>query len=131
MANISSIHICALKTSAMLHNERRKEMSHVRSDLTRLNEKWENPLYEGKSIENIRKDIEEKYYRSVHQRMQKKSVPLREGVVNIRKALPSKIYAIWQKDFSRILVSRPYPSTHTGMRDTRKKANGCPISMPT
>ena len=85
MANISSIHICALKTSAMLHNERRKEMSHVRSDLTRLNEKWENPLYEGKSIENIRKDIEEKYYRSVHQRMQKKSVPLREGVVNIKE----------------------------------------------
>lgn len=85
MANISSIHICALKTSAMLHNDRRKEMSHVRSDLTRLNEKWENPLYEGKSIENIRKDIEEKYYKTVHQRMQKKSAPLREGVVNIKE----------------------------------------------
>ena len=85
MANISSIHICALKTSAMLHNERRKEMSHVRSDLTHLNAKWENPLYEGKSIENIRKDIEEKYYRTVHQHMQKKSAPLREGVVNIKE----------------------------------------------
>jgi hypothetical protein len=86
MANISSIHICALKTSAMLHNERRKEMAHVRSDLTRFNEKWENPVFEGKSIENIRKDIEEKYYKTVHQRMQKKSVPLREGVVNIKES---------------------------------------------
>ena len=86
MANISSIHICALKTSAMLHNERRKEMAHVRSDLTRFNEKWENPLYDGKSIEKIRNDIEENYYKHVHQHMQKKSVPLREGVVNIKES---------------------------------------------
>ena len=86
MANISSIHICALKTSAMLHNERRKEMAHVKSNLTRFNEKWENPLYDGKSIEKIRKDIEEKYYKHVHQHMQKKSVPLREGVVNIKES---------------------------------------------
>ena len=85
MARISSIHICPLKSSAMFHNDRRKEMPHVRGDLTHLNEKWENPLYEGKSIGEIRKDIEQRYFENVHQRMQSKAVPLREGVVNIRE----------------------------------------------
>ena len=85
MARISSIHICPLKSSAMFHNDRRKDMPHVRGDLTHLNEKWENPLYEGKSIGEIRKDIERRYFENVHQRMQAKAVPLREGVVNIRE----------------------------------------------
>ena len=85
MSNISSIHICPLKSSAMFHNDRRKEMPHVRGDLTHLNEKWENPLYEGKGIGEIRKDIERRYFDNVHQRMQAKAVPLREGVVNIRE----------------------------------------------
>ncbi len=85
MSRISSIHICPLKSSAMFHNDRRKEMPHVRGDFTHLNEKWENPLYEGKSIGEIRKDIEQRYFENVHQRMQAKAVPLREGVVNIRE----------------------------------------------
>lgn len=85
MARISSIHICPLKPSAMFHNDRRKDMPHVRGDLTHLNEKWENPLYEGKNIVEIRKDIEQRYFENVHQRMQAKAVPLREGVVNIRE----------------------------------------------
>lgn len=69
MARISSIHICPLKSSAMFHNDRRKDMPHVRGDLTHLNEKWENPLYDGKSIGEIRKDNEQRYFENVHQRM--------------------------------------------------------------
>jgi hypothetical protein len=85
MGNISSIHICPLKPSAMLHNERRKQMGHVREDLKHLNETWINPAYKGKSLGEIRKDIGQRYFEHVHQRMQSKAEPLREGVVNIRE----------------------------------------------
>ena len=85
MGNISSIHICPLKPSAMLHNERRKQMGHVREVLKHLNETWINPAYKGKSLGDIRKDIGQRYFKHVHQRMQSKAEPLREGVVNIRE----------------------------------------------
>lgn len=80
----SSIHICAAKSSAEIHNDRRKDMAHIRKDLTPLNEKWNNPLYKGKTMAEIRKDIEVRYKQSTHQTMQKKANPLREAVVNIK-----------------------------------------------
>lgn len=81
----SSIHICAAKSSAEIHNERRKDMAHIRKEFTHLNEKWVNPAYEGKSMSEIRKDIEDRYKLHTHQTMQKKARPLREAVVNIKK----------------------------------------------
>lgn len=72
----ASIHINPIKSSSEIHNKRLKDFDYIRKDLSEKNEMWEE-----RSITEVRKEIEEKYFRSVGQKMQKKATPIREGVV--------------------------------------------------
>lgn len=75
----ASIHIEPIKSSSETHNKRLKEFDYIRKDLGIKNEKWEE-----RSISEVRREIEEKYFRSVGQKMQKKAEPIREGVVLLK-----------------------------------------------
>ena len=72
----ASIHINPIKSSSEIHNKRLKDFDYIRKDLSEKNEMWEE-----RSITEVRKEIEEKYFRSVGQKMQKTAEPIREGVV--------------------------------------------------
>jgi hypothetical protein len=72
----ASIHINPIKSSSEIHNKRLKDFDYIRKDLSEKNEIWEE-----RSITEVRKEIEEKYFRSVGQKMQKTAEPIREGVV--------------------------------------------------
>lgn len=76
----SSIHFEPVKTSSEIHNYRLKDFDYIRKDLKNLNESWT-----GETIPNIRKNIEERYFATVRQKMQAKATPIREGVLNIEK----------------------------------------------
>jgi hypothetical protein len=76
----SSIHFEPVKTSSEIHNYRLKDFDYIRKDLKHLNESWT-----GDTIPNTRKNIEEKYFATVRQKMQAKATPIREGVLNIEK----------------------------------------------
>jgi hypothetical protein len=79
------MNIQPLTNASEIHNTRRKELDYVRHDLTHLNESWVDPRYEGKTVDEIRKDIAKRYLATVGQKMQKRAEPLREGVVVIDK----------------------------------------------
>ena len=64
--------------SSERHNRREKELSYVRSDLTRLNESWEIA-----TITDRMAAIKATYKKSTGQNMQRKATPIREGVVVI------------------------------------------------
>ena len=73
------IRIEACKTeSCERHNRREKELTYVRSDLTRMNESWEIA-----TISDRLASIKETYKKSIGQNMQRKATPIREGVVVI------------------------------------------------
>lgn len=75
----ASIHIEPIKTSSEVHNNRLKEFDYVREDLSEKNERWKE-----RGISEVRKEIEEKYFRNVGQKMQKTAEPIREGVVLLK-----------------------------------------------
>ena len=75
----ASIHIEPIKSSSEIHNKRLKEFDYIRKDLSEKNEKWEE-----RSISEVRREVEEKYFRNVGQKMQKKATPIREGVVLLK-----------------------------------------------
>ena len=73
------IRIEACKTeSCERHNRREKELTYVRSDLTRMNESWEIA-----TISDRLASIKATYKKTTGQNMQRKSTPIREGVVVI------------------------------------------------
>ena len=73
------IRIEACKTeSCERHNRREKELTYVRSDLTRMNESWEIA-----TISDRLASIKATYKKTTGQNMQRKATPIREGVVVI------------------------------------------------
>lgn len=75
----ASIHIEPIKSSSEVHNNRLKKFDYVREDLSEKNEKWEE-----RGVSEVRREIEEKYFLNVGQKMQKKAEPIREGVVLLK-----------------------------------------------
>ena len=74
----TSIHISPVKSSSEVHNFRDKDLDYVRKDLTHLNESWSC-----ESIQSRLSTIKDKYKATTGQTMQKKAVPIREGVAVI------------------------------------------------
>lgn len=74
----TSIHIKPVKKGSEQHNNREKNLSYVRSDLSSMNEH-----YSICSITDRLADIKERYHRTTGQRMQAKATPIREGCVVI------------------------------------------------
>lgn len=72
----SSMHIRGVSPGSESHNERKKELSYVRSDLTHL-----NSSFKVCSISERRKEISQKYQETTGQKMQAISKPIREGVL--------------------------------------------------
>lgn len=75
----TSIHIKAALGSCTKHNRREKELEHVRSEFSHLNEYWEGDDYSRRLA-----TIKERYFKTVGQKMQSKATPIREGVVVIQ-----------------------------------------------
>lgn len=76
----SSIHVRAATPGSESHNQRKKELSYVRSDLTHL-----NSSFKVCSIAERRKEISLKYQKTTGQKMQAISKPIREGVLLLDK----------------------------------------------
>ena len=77
------IRIEACKTeSCERHNRREKELTYVRSDLTRMNESWEIA-----TISDRLASIKATYKKTTGQNMQRKATPIREGVVVISPSI--------------------------------------------
>lgn len=74
----SSINFKPVKSFSESHNLRKREMPHIYSDLTENNESWS-----GDRIASRRSEIEELYQAQVKQRMQAKSTPIKEAVLNL------------------------------------------------
>ena len=82
MHKLSSINIKPVSGNSEKHNERTgKRLDYVRYDLTNQNVSWSI-----ESLGNARKRIEETYRNSTGQKMQARSTPIREGVVNLGKS---------------------------------------------
>lgn len=80
----TSIHFEPVKPGSEIHNWRMKDLDYVIKELTPNDEHWVDPRYEGKTLTDIRKDIEQRYQAHVGQKMQAKAVPLREAVIVIK-----------------------------------------------
>ena len=80
----TSIHFEPVKPGSEIHNWRMKDLDYVIKELTPNDEHWVDPRYEGKTLTDIRKDIEQRYQAQVGQKMQAKAVPLREAVIVIK-----------------------------------------------
>ena len=80
----TSIHFEPVKPGSEIHNWRMKDLDYVIKELTPNDEHWVDPRYEGKTLAEIRKDIEQRYQAHVGQKMQAKAVPLREAVIVIK-----------------------------------------------
>ena len=80
----TSIHFEPVKPGSEIHNWRMKDLDYVIKELTPNDEHWVDPRYEGKTLADIRKEIEERYQAHVGQKMQAKAVPLREAVIVIK-----------------------------------------------
>lgn len=74
----SSIHIVPVKGSSEKHNQRAKELSYVRSDLSRL-----NSSFVVKSISEAKAFAEKNGKEKTGRAMQAKATPIREGVLLI------------------------------------------------
>ena len=83
MGNISSINIKPVKDNSQIHNERLGELNYVYSELTKDNETWKS-LEKG-DISSRLASISALYKKQVGQKMQAKSTPIREAVVNMRE----------------------------------------------
>ena len=79
----TSIHICPVKNGSEQHNERLKEMEHIRKDLSHLNQSWKSPDYPNinEQLAAIRAD----YQKSHGKKMHAKATPIREAVVVIQE----------------------------------------------
>ena len=79
----TSIHICPVKNGSEQHNERLKEMEHIRKDLSHLNQSWKSPDYPNinEQLAAIRAD----YQNSHGKKMHAKATPIREAVVVIQE----------------------------------------------
>jgi len=80
----TSIHFEPVKPGSEIHNWRMEDLDYVIKELTPNDEHWVDPRYEGKTLADIRKEIEERYQAHVGQKMQAKAVPLREAVIVIK-----------------------------------------------
>jgi hypothetical protein len=83
MGNISSINIKPVKDNSQIHNERLGELNYVYSELTKDNETWKS--LENGEISSRLASISALYKKQVGQKMQAKSTPIREAVVNMRE----------------------------------------------
>lgn len=72
----SSIHIQPVKGGSEQHNERTKELSYVRAELSHLNSGFKDV-----SIAEAKAFAKQNYQEKVGQKMQAKATPIREGVL--------------------------------------------------
>lgn len=79
----TSINIQPAKGGSERHNERVKEMEHIRKDLTHLNESWKSPDFPSmnEQLAAIRADYKAAHGKALHA----KATPLREAVVVIQE----------------------------------------------
>lgn len=79
----TSINIQPAKGGSERHNEREKEMEHIRKDLTHLNESWKSPDFPSmnEQLAAIRDDYKAAHGKALHA----KATPLREAVVVIQE----------------------------------------------
>lgn len=75
---VTSINIQPINNASEIHNKREKELSYVKSELSPLNEH-----YETDRISYRLADIKANYTKTTGQQFQKKSTPIREGVIVI------------------------------------------------
>lgn len=75
----TSINIQPVKSGSEEHNKRMKPLDYVRRELTQHNQYWESDSQSARLA-----SIQERYFRTVGQTMQKKATPIREGVVVIQ-----------------------------------------------
>jgi len=74
----SSIHIVPVKAGSEKHNQREKELSYVRSDLSHL-----NSSFVVKSVREAKEFVERNCKEKTRRSMQAKATPIREGVLLI------------------------------------------------
>ncbi len=86
MESKSSIHICPVKSNSESHNLRKSIPDYVNQDLMKNNIYWT-----GETISNVTKRVKELYLKTVGQKMQEKSTPIREGVVNLKDVHPDRM----------------------------------------
>ncbi len=79
----TSIHIRPVARGSEAHNERKKELPHIRKELTPLNESWKDASFHSidEEMDVIRAD-----YKAAHgKKLHAKATPIREAVVVIRQ----------------------------------------------
>lgn len=79
----TSIHIRPVHAGSEEHNERKKKLDHVRSDLSKLNENWAASLYTCNA--DLLAEIKEDYKAEHGKKLHAKATPIREGVVVIQE----------------------------------------------
>lgn len=79
----TSIHIQPVKSGSEKHNERLKEMEHIRKDLSHLNQSWKSPDFPtiNEQLAAIRADYQVAHGKKLHA----KATPIREAVVVIQE----------------------------------------------
>ena len=97
----TSIHFEPVKSGSEIHNWRMKELDYVIKELTPNDEHWVDPRYEGKTLADIRKEIEGRYQAHVGQKMQAKAVPLREAVIVIKPETTMADLQLLAKQFEK------------------------------
>lgn len=75
----TSINIQPVKSGSEEHNKRMKPLDYVRRELTQHNQYWESDSQSARLA-----SIQERYFRTVGQKMQATATPIREGVVVIQ-----------------------------------------------
>lgn len=76
----ASVHFKPVKGTSEQHNNREKDYDYIDSSRTKDNKSWSEI-----SIVDKRIEIEKRYKESVGQKMQAKSVPIREGVIVLQE----------------------------------------------
>ena len=79
----TSINIQPVKSGSEKHNERLKEMEHIRKDLSHLNQSWKSPDFPtiNEQLAAIRADYQVAHGKKLHA----KATPIREAVVVIQE----------------------------------------------
>lgn len=79
----TSINIQPVKSGSEKHNERLKEMEHIRKDLSHLNQSWKSPDFPtiNEQLAAIRADYQAAHGKKLHA----KAAPVREAVVVIQE----------------------------------------------
>lgn len=83
MGQATSIHIRPVAKGSEVHNERQKDLPHIRPELSHLNESWKDEAFP--SIDEELEAIKADYLAAHGKRLHCKATPIREAVVVIQE----------------------------------------------